>query len=144
MNRQDLERLTQQALAGKLLSPDVSREKAREIVEGRVHGCVRTTGCTPAALSTDDRPRYERWLQGNRRALVRAGLEASGELGPDAMKRLWSREQGRRHGAIATDFEQEIDGMFDDGDSYEVPSDPRLAPVSREFLDHDDSDRRSP
>ena len=108
MSRELDQHLTDLCLAGKAHSPDVSKDEARQIVEARVHACIRVTGQTPHALRASEPARYERWLAGNRRALVRAGLVATGELSREGLAKLWSREQARR-------TNDQFDDMFDPG-----------------------------
>lgn len=135
------EKITAAALAGRASSPEVSRERAREIIEARMQGCIRVTGMTPAALSREDPERYSRWLDGNRKALVRESLKVSGELNAKSLQWLWRREKARRAGRDVDAVNDDFDGMFDSG-----LEDPRLIPASREFLDdgEDESERRFP
>lgn len=114
-----LERLTKLALEGKAASPDVTRERAREVVETRVRGCQHVTGQTPAALAVNEPERFRSWLRGNARALVREGLIASGELSSKSLAWLQRREEARRERRDFDEVNDEFDDMFDSGEQTE-------------------------
>jgi hypothetical protein len=90
----------------------------QEIVEKRMAACVRVTGMTTAALKKTDPEAYARLVAGHRKAITRAELVKSGDLTRKNLQWLQKREEARRRGQIATDFEAEIGGMFEEPERY--------------------------